>query len=304
MWEEPWIRDLLAQLPICRYESLNLPTLDNPGRLGRTIQRLVPKPWRPAHRMLRRVITPHDFSIYIYNTWILDHALRRHLSGLMSRFKHVGIVSVDEPTSDSTDIYDDVAFAVRIGFNAAKFRGSSNVLAVPLGLPKTFVHLDCSTKIVGRRLCWSFLGEVKNVTRQAMLTQMSRVKGSNFVHTIDTWDGANSIRGREYSNILGESIFVPSPPGNFHSECYRTYEALACGAIPVVDTSYYREEFRAPFPVVQSTWEDAPEMLNRLLEDADALETVSRKCQTWWRSVKTSYPEKVRLLEQAGRARR
>jgi hypothetical protein len=32
-----------------------------------------------------------------------------------------------------------------------------------------------------------------------------------------------------------------------HPECYRTYEALEAGALPVVDSDYYRVVFGAPF---------------------------------------------------------
>lgn len=46
----------------------------------------------------------------------------------------------------------------------------------------------------------------------------------------DAWDAANPS---VYVNQLGRSQFVLSPPG-FAWDCYRTYEAMAMGAIPIV----------------------------------------------------------------------
>ena len=51
------------------------------------------------------------------------------------------------------------------------------------------------------------------------------------------------------------AYLAPSPVGNSHPECYRTYEALQAGALPLVDTDYYWVVFRAPFFQVNSDWD-------------------------------------------------
>jgi hypothetical protein len=308
MWEEPWVRHILAGLSISRYEIRDLwsppPAAPRKRRVAIFLESLLPGPLRPARRKIRRVLTPHDHCICVYNTWGLDHAVRSEVGRLLSHFNDVGIVSVDEATRDSQQAYENVTFAVRIGFDAEKYRGTRSLLVVPLGVPKNFVRSRSTQEITNRRFVWSFLGEVKNASRRTMVDQMERVRGDRFVHSITTWNADDSIRGAGYSDIIADSIFVPSPPANVHRECYRTYEALECDAIPVVDTDYYRHAFGAPFPIVQANWEDAPQILNTLLDNPQSLEQIHQECRAWWHSQKREYPRKIRALAEASRARR
>jgi hypothetical protein len=251
--------------------------------------------------MLRGVLEPHDSSIFVYNTWGLHPTVREELARLVSRFDDVGIVSVDEPTRESPETYAHVAFSVRIGFAAEKYRGAQNLLVAPLGVPKTFVPAQASKNVRERRFSWAFLGELKNESRRNMVSGLQTVRGERFLHTTSGWDAADARRGTAYSDVLADSVFAPTPPANVHLECYRTYEALECGAIPVVDTDYYSTEFGAPFPVVQPTWGDAPEILNRFLGDRGALERLDAQCREWWADVKRSYPAKITELARAAR---
>jgi hypothetical protein len=308
MWELPWVRHLLSALPISRYESVDLwsPPVERlldarVRRLRILLESLLPGPLRPARRKLRRAIEPHDSSIFVYNTWGLDEAVREELGRLASQFDDIGIVSVDEPTRESPETYEGVAFGVRVGFAAEKYRDGRNLLVAPLGVPKTFVPARTPKDIGRRRFSWGFLGEVKNENRRNMVSRLRGVRGEAFLHVTSGWDAADARRGAAYSDVLADCIFAPTPPANVHLECYRTYEALECGAIPVVDTDYYRAEFEAPFPVVQPTWEDAPETLNGLLDDRAALERLDAQCREWWAGVKQSYPAKIMALAEAAK---
>jgi hypothetical protein len=300
MWEWPWIRRLLGQVPISRYEGLDLRTkpVAHPRRhrLSRTLQRPLPGRLRSTRRLWRRRIDPHDFSIYVYNTWALDYEMVSELSSLLAGFNHVGLVSIDESTQDSSDFYDRVTFAVRIGFDTVKYERARNLIVAPLGVPKHFVRPDDLRDIKDRELSWSFLGEVKNPSRRNMIARMNEVSGKSFIHAISAWNADDSLRGAAYSGVLADSVFVPSPSANVHCECYRTYEALECGAIPVVDTEYYRKAFGAPLPIARPTWEGAADMLNGWLEDPESLERLQRDCEAWWEGVKTGYPKKVKAL--------
>jgi hypothetical protein len=306
MWEEPWVRHLLRDLPVSRYEVRDLwsppPASPRKRRIAIFLETLLPGPLRPTRRRVARVLQPHNHCICVYNTWGLDHAVRTELARVLSSFDDVGIVSVDEPTRDSKDAYEMVTFAVRVGFDAEKYRGTGTLLVVPLGVPNNFVARRSSERITDRRFAWSFLGEVKNKSRRNMVDQLERVRGPRFVHSITTWNADDSLRGASYSDILADSIFVPSPPANVHRECYRTYEALECDAIPVVDADYYRETFGAPFPIVQSNWEDAPEVLNALLADTRSLQKLHHECRSWWKAAKGRYPQEISALAEMSRS--
>ena len=136
MWEAPWVRHLLSEVPVSRHEVLDLwsppPARARVRRLQIRLESLLPGPLRPTRRMLRRRVKPDGPSIFVYNTWGLDQAVLLELGRLLSRFGDVGIVSVDEPMRDSRDTYTGVAFGVRVGFAAEKYRGAENLLIAPL----------------------------------------------------------------------------------------------------------------------------------------------------------------------------
>jgi hypothetical protein len=300
MWEERWVRHVLSELPTSRYQIVDLwsppPARPRARRLAIFLELLLPGPLRPTRRRLSRVIEPHDSSVFVYNTWGLDRAVREELSKLLARYERIGIVSVDEPTRDSKDAYERVAFAVRIGFHAPKYDGTQNLLVAPLGVPKNFAPPRSPRNVRERTFSWAFLGEIKNASRKNMVMHLERVRGQRFLHPTSAWESDDALRGTQYSDILANSIFAPSPPANVHQECYRTYEALECEAIPVVDTVYYRNAFEAPFPVVRPDWGDAPELLNRLLDEPESLERLYERCRGWWREAKRGYPAKIRAL--------
>lgn len=59
-----------------------------------------------------------------------------------------------------------------------------------------------------------------------------------------------------YFNELLSSKFVLSPPGN-GNDCHRTWEALICGAIPVLLKNSFNEDFANLMPaVIVSDWND------------------------------------------------
>ena len=91
-----------------------------------------------------------------------------------------------------------------------------------------------------------------------------------------------------------------SPPGNVHPECYRTYEALEAGAIPVVSSHYYAVWFGAPFPVVDADWSD--ESLAKvfaLLDRPDELRALADACAAWWAAAKADFPRRAAALLDA-----
>ena len=71
----------------------------------------------------------------------------------------------------------------------------------------------------------------------------------------------------EYRNFIVESKFILSPPG-LGEDCYRTWETLFLGAIPVIEHSTFDRVFeRLPVLLVDSYSELNAEFLNRKFEE-------------------------------------
>ena len=199
-------------------------------RLQIRLELLLPGPLRPTRRRLRRFIRPDGSSVFVYQTWGVDRMVRVELANLLSGLDDVGVVSVDEPMRDSARTYARVGFAVRVGFGAAQYRGAPNVRVAPLGVPSNFVPPESPKPLRERSFSWAFLGEVKNESGRKMVEHLDAVGGECFLHATSAWESEDALGGAPYSDILADAVFAPSPPANVHVECYRTYEALECGA--------------------------------------------------------------------------
>ena len=188
-----------------------------------------------------------------------------------------GLVVVDEAATVSDEDCSRFRFVVRVGFGqyfnpprspTELWEQPPNTVVVPLGLPSPQLQQGPAQRdgskaarlrpMLDRRYAWSFLGRVQNLQRSEMLENMLTVPGEYFrwdLHNLSWAEGlANGLPPADYATILADSRLAPSPVGNSHPECYRTYEALQAGALPLVDTDYYWVVFRAPFFQVNSDW--------------------------------------------------
>jgi hypothetical protein len=100
-----------------------------------------------------------------------------------------------------------------------------------------------------------------------------------------------------YRNILDETIFAPSPMGNVNLECFRVYEALERGAIPIVERRATLNYFKAllgdhPIPTVRN-WSEAASMIESLLKKPAEITSLQQRCFTWWQSFKSSLSDEI-----------
>jgi len=128
--------------------------------------------------------------------------------------------------------------------------------------------------------------------------------GDDFPHPVfasiaSEWErNVNSRRteqlpNRDYVAALLDSVFTLSPAGH-NPECYRLFEAIEAGSIPVLveadtTTEYVGRWCRDPLhhwrdaPVlVLDAWEDVFPAVERLMEDGDALDEMQINVLVWY----------------------
>jgi len=151
-------------------------------------------------------------------------------------------------------------FVVRVGFGFPHHHlwQPANTVVVPLGPPSTFPDLGGAfdDRPVSRRsFAAAFAGRTQNKNRHLMLAALGRLPGRAAVRSMGNATWAEAYHGScaqplgaapvawspfEHAAALADSALAPSPPGNVHPECYRTYEALEAGALPVVRSASAR----------------------------------------------------------------
>ena len=167
------------------------------------------------------------------------------------------------------------------------------------GIPITALQRS----IEQRSLVWSFAGGMRP-NRKDTVALFQTLQPHRIV--IEEGNSFNDVKTglgtEEYRNLMLDSIFVLCPEGNVSVDCFRVYEALECGCIPIVfsknrfqwfeEGSYWKHimqlEEEPPF-VMALTMEENLAMVKTLLENKEQLEEQRRKCWLGWQEYKEKF---------------
>lgn len=133
--------------------------------------------------------------------------------------------------------------------------------------------------------------EIKNGTSETNLQTFVAIaqKWSSHVNSRYT----EQLTTTQYMEVALDSVFTLSPSGH-NPECFRLFEAVDAGSIPVlVKSDLYNTEKRQPCRdalyhwydapiVVLEAWEDLYPTVARLMEDKPALDEMQVKLRLWY----------------------
>ncbi len=251
-------------------------------------------------------------SVFLDNSILIltgpgEKDYRPYIRELVRKGYKFGLIILgDEECKTHTDYYLDARFVLR-NYWDEKYSGFPNVLFFPLGYVKNFWNSEDSEirliseqrSIFERQYTWAFLGDLKKTTRKIMYNNMKKIPGNYYVHKFAGFLAENALSREEYRDILQETIFIPSPQGNVSLDCFRTYEALESGAIPIVERrsiDYYSKILgEYPFPSVRN-WDEVAPLLKQLLKHPDQLENQRKKCFFWWLNYKKTMQDNVKKI--------
>jgi hypothetical protein len=183
----------------------------------------------------------------------------------------------------------------------SKIFNPRRVLQIPLGYSAGIRSATERRAARQRSYLWSFVGAAAKSSRPEMIKALSPIT-PNFVHTTDD-PNTRLMSKDEYQEILRQSVFAPSAMGNVNMECYRPYEALECGSVPILEKRIGLDYFASilgkhPIPSF-GTWSEAAQFLTRLKGDAEAQDCLIAECTDWWRGYKRDLSARIeRFIEQ------
>lgn len=154
-----------------------------------------------------------------------------------------------------------------------------------------------------RRYAWSFIGAADKTSRPEAIRAFAAME-PHFLFSSTPLPGFNFGGGKgkrisrpEFYEVLGQSVFAPSPMGNASMESCRPYDALEVGAIPIVErrlTIDYYKQFLGDHPIpTVSSWREARRFAADLLEKPSELLELQRSCIEWWSGYKRKLVENV-----------
>lgn len=136
----------------------------------------------------------------------------------------------------------------------------------------------------------AFAGQVNHQRRQDAVDAMKALEG-RVTCVLGTDRFAGGMPHAEYIATLSRSKVVLAPAGPTTPDSFRAYEALECGAVPILDGTapgYPSGEYwplvapGAPMPVIEE-WADLDKTLAYALDDWERL---AADCQAWWQAHK------------------
>ena len=201
-----------------------------------------------------------------------------------------------------TPEFNDIAYCTKLYFrqyhhanyDIATESGGPAPIQIPLGYMSGASATGDLKPAAARKYPWSFIGNMKH-DRQTMVSTFTALISGGVIR--------NGLSPEAMHDIYRESIFVPSGRGNVTLDCFRIYEAIIAGAIPVIVGT--DEEVRATFEyggdvppfITAHTWDAAATRCKKMLEDTPALEKMQRDLQAWWNKQLESVQQKIRTIE-------
>lgn len=202
----------------------------------------------------------------------------------------------DEAYDGGYDIYRNFRGVFRNYWSATFDR--PGVLQFPLGYSAGFGREQVELGTEQRSKLWSFLGGADKSSRPEM-TQALMPLTPNLVHSTEL-GGLQPMSPLSYTQILRDSVFVPCPMGNVNLDSFRVYEALQCGAIPILERRTTLDYFTRmmgshPLPTF-ADWSQAARFIAALRYDHKALNSLQMACFNWWVDYKKKLRSQVELF--------
>ena len=202
----------------------------------------------------------------------------------------------DEFVKIGADLYQHCELVIRNGSAHFDMVGDQKFIQIPLGY---VTGLRNSSRVLQKssdRPCsFAFLGTIKHERESVMLPALRKIRGPHFVRKTKSFAEATKYFGDSTIPLYKNAVFVPNPRGNWNPECFRLYEALEWGCIPLIkrySCSKYHENYHDkllgnhPIPTFDD-WEESAEFANDLLSDKAALDALQAEVFAWWHTYKS-----------------
>ena len=187
------------------------------------------------------------------------------------------------------DFYRSITDNVFHQYFDNKINYTKNHMKIPLGCIKSYPLTNLKFNR-NKEYDFSFIGECKS-DREEILNLFIEHFAKSYISSKKTnWQSIEkqTILPKEMYNIYSKSIFVPIGRGNYSLECFRIYEAILAGAIPVVIGSY--EEINIslnlnntmPKIIIGNTCIEAIDKCKEIYNDKSKQEEIVTYNFKWW----------------------
>ena len=174
------------------------------------------------------------------------------------------------------------------------------VMHIPLGYNKYNKKNKIIKPVSERPYVWSFAGAMDRPLRKEILSELEKLDLKSKVHRTPTWGSMFNLPEEAYINLLLDTKLVPCMPGFFNVECFRFYEALECGAIPIISldqkNSYTNILAGPSVPLFIGCTGTDWSIVDILGKDEEILKRACSDIQKWWSEYKIYLKKTIREI--------
>lgn len=255
-WEKDYIKELFIH---CNYDIISLNNL------------------KIEDELINNNILVFSSNVYTF----------QQIKNLSLIIKPLIIVHLSDEAGNRPE-YTDLASCTKLllhqyHFNHYPYNNYNNIIQIPLGYMTNMFNnenrLNFKLKpLLERKYKWSFIGNIKQ-DRAEIIYKFSNKFNENFT--------GNNISPQRMFEIYNDSVFIPNGKGNCVIDCFRIYEAIFSGSIPIIvcEEDEFNERFHfnndiPPF-IFEKTWDDAVNKCDYLLNNIEELENIKQTNYEW-----------------------
>lgn len=252
-----------------------------------------------------------EFNInYEHNIIVINSAIPLNfLENMIKKLKPFIIFHLGDELGKDIKYYNLYSkYSIKYLFHQYNFENIDykiNHLQIPLGYVSGFLLnnslINRNQIKYNKKYDFSFIGQIKN-DRKEMLNKFSNNFKNNFISIGRTnWSNLKkqNINPYELYNIYKNTLFVPIGRGNSSLDCFRIYETISAGAIPIICGSI--EEINKTFKfnnikphlIISDTWDNAVLLCRELYYDKDRIYNIINFNYKWLQDQVINISKKV-----------
>jgi len=259
------------------------------------------------------LLDPSDIGnclLVVNDTYSLERVLK-----IVKKIKPVCIFHLSDETGSKSDWFVLASHCTYLfkqhNHRHCRIDTHPNIIQLCLGYVPTmfggsssFDFVDNLIPVCERTYDWAFIGSIKS-DRQEMCQCFAQVFTNRYISVgNNSWDCTKQcVRPSDMADIYRKTMFVPIGRGWVTLDCFRFYEALICGAIPIVVGSCdeidvaYCYGGRMPAFISADSWTEAVNICKRMRDSAEGLvelQKIQNQNVAWWKGLVLGYRAKIR----------
>jgi len=238
------------------------------------------------------MILENPLIVYSCDSRSVSDKLKKYIQSYVDNGYKFNLYHIsNESLNHNCDYYDYAKVVFRSYYDPSI--NKPNVHFLPLGYKSGFGTVGGQPlRYSKKKYDINFIGQLKS-DRFYLLNQINKIN-NNFTHIISGWNSQDSLSTSKMCNIYQQTLLIPCPMGNVHSDTFRICESLESGSIPVIKKYINYDYFdlvygETPIPKIND-WDELPQLLDNIKINPD---NKINEINEWYQLFKTKLRNKL-----------